>query len=137
MCGALEGLGGDVSGADRVAYGQAEGAGEVVAGADGDDAERGRGAGDGLEGEVDHAVAADGDERPGPVLDGLAGPAQRVLGVLAEDGAHGESGGPQRGSGRLRGVRAPAASRGGIDEEGDLAGHPPDLTRSGGPVKVR
>ncbi len=123
---ALEGVGDHAARRGRLTHGQAEGAGEVVAGADGDQAERGERARHGPQGEVGHAVTADGYQRSGARLDGGTRADEGVRGVLPEHRAHRETGRPQSGSGRLRRAGAPAAARGGVDEEGDLAGHATD-----------
>ncbi len=67
---ALERLGDHPSRGGGVAHRQSEGPREVVPGAHGDQAERCTGPGDGLEREVRHAVAADGDQRARAGLDG-------------------------------------------------------------------
>ncbi|CAM5367805.1 hypothetical protein STANM309S_04860 [Streptomyces tanashiensis] len=68
----------------------------------------------------------------------LARACQGVVGVEPEDGAHGESGVPEHLRGGLGGVGAAAAAGGGIDEEGDVAGHERSPGRSpGGPYKLR
>src|SRR5690606_16183446 len=93
----LEGVGDHPRRGGRVPQRHAQRAGEVVAGAGGDESEWGPGADDGLEGEVRHAVAADGDQGAGAFLEGGARPGQGVRGVVTEDGPYREAGVAQRG----------------------------------------